>query len=173
MIPPTISRSGSPHVLDVLDVLDGARWHNSRSLVLPDNITVMPLPPYRPEFNPVETNRQLLRQNHLAHRVFGSYDDIDDVFCAAWNSFIASARLASPQLPRANGRGSEDNALGITKPSARFGQGNRSPSPRPGRMCEGPRLRPVPAPCQVALNLTVEINGAMRGSGRVADVSRA
>ena len=26
-------------------ILDGAGWHNSKSLVVPDNITLMPLPP--------------------------------------------------------------------------------------------------------------------------------
>ena len=59
-------------------VLDGAGWHISKSLIVPDNITLMPLPPYSPELNPVENLWQYLRQNHLANRVFDSYDDIVD-----------------------------------------------------------------------------------------------
>jgi transposase len=77
-------------------VLDGAGWHSSKSLVVPQNITLMPLPPYSPELNPVENLWQYLRQNHLANRVFDSYEDIVTVCCDAWNKLIAMPqRLAS------------------------------------------------------------------------------
>ena len=36
-------------------VLDQAGWHGSGALVVPDNITLVPLPPYSPELNPVES----------------------------------------------------------------------------------------------------------------------
>ena len=35
-------------------VLDGAGWHGSKALCVPDNITLLPLPPEAPELNPVE-----------------------------------------------------------------------------------------------------------------------
>jgi len=35
-------------------VLDGAGWHVSKQLVVPANLTLIPLPPYSPELNPVE-----------------------------------------------------------------------------------------------------------------------
>ena len=35
-------------------VLDGAGWHAAADLALPDNLTRLPLPPYRPEPKPVE-----------------------------------------------------------------------------------------------------------------------
>ena len=36
-------------------ILDGAGWHKTGgALVVPDNITLLPLPPYAPELNPVE-----------------------------------------------------------------------------------------------------------------------
>ncbi|CAO3459805.1 Mobile element protein [Azospirillum largimobile] len=35
-------------------VLDGAGWHASKSLIVPTNLTLVPLPPYSPECNPVE-----------------------------------------------------------------------------------------------------------------------
>ena len=35
-------------------ILDGASWHNSHGLVVPGNITLLALPPYSPELNPVE-----------------------------------------------------------------------------------------------------------------------
>jgi transposase len=35
-------------------VLDGASWHTSPRLCVPANITLLPLPRYAPELNPVE-----------------------------------------------------------------------------------------------------------------------
>ena len=35
-------------------ILDQAGWHTSKSLIVPDNITLLPLPPRSPELNPVE-----------------------------------------------------------------------------------------------------------------------
>ena len=35
-------------------VLDGAGWHVSDDLVVPANLTLIPLPSYSPELNPVE-----------------------------------------------------------------------------------------------------------------------
>ncbi|MGI3212810.1 hypothetical protein ACROSR_17060 [Roseovarius tibetensis] len=34
-------------------MLDGAGWHGSTILELPDNISLLLLPPYAPELNPV------------------------------------------------------------------------------------------------------------------------
>ena len=35
-------------------VLDGAGWHDARALTVPGNLTLVPLPAYSPELNPVE-----------------------------------------------------------------------------------------------------------------------
>ncbi len=72
-----------------LVVLDGAGWHNSPRLMLPDNVVLLPLPPYAPELNPVENIWQYLRQNHLSHRVWQTYQQIIDACRDAWNSLIA------------------------------------------------------------------------------------
>ena len=37
-----------------LVLVDQAGWHQSKRLVVPDNITLMPLPAKAPELNPVE-----------------------------------------------------------------------------------------------------------------------
>jgi len=69
--------------------LDGAGWHQvGGKLRIPDNISLLPLPPYSPELNPVENIWQFLRQNHLANRVFDTYAAIVDACCAAWNDLI-------------------------------------------------------------------------------------
>src|SRR5260221_9959262 len=48
-----ISRTVMPGAHAVL-LLDQAGWHPSSKLDIPDNITLMPLPPKSPELNPVE-----------------------------------------------------------------------------------------------------------------------
>ena len=70
-------------------VLDGAGWHRpGEKLRVPDNISLLPLPPYSPELNPQENVWQYLRQNYLSNRVYETYDAIVDACCHAWNSLI-------------------------------------------------------------------------------------
>ena len=68
-------------------ILDGAGWHGSTKLEVPDNITLLKLPPYAPELNPMENVWAYLRANKLAISVFESYDEIVDKCCDAWNFF--------------------------------------------------------------------------------------
>lgn len=68
-------------------VMDGAGYHGPAALEVPDNITILTLPPYSPELNPIENVWQYLRQNFLANRVFDDYEAILDACCQAWNAF--------------------------------------------------------------------------------------
>jgi transposase len=67
---------------------DQAGWHLSAKLVVPANITIVPLPPKSPELNPVENIWQFMRENWLSNRVFQSYDDLVDHCCNAWNKLV-------------------------------------------------------------------------------------
>ena len=78
-----ISRTVARRVHAVL-MLDGAGWHVSSDLIVPANITPLPLPPRAPELNPVENVWPFLRDNWLANRVFTSYEDTVDRCCEAW-----------------------------------------------------------------------------------------
>ena len=69
-------------------MLDQAGWHMSTKLVVPANMTLLPLPPRSPELNPAENIWQFLRENWLSNRVFASYDDIVENCCDAWNKLI-------------------------------------------------------------------------------------
>ena len=69
-------------------VLDQAGWHLAGALVVPTNITLLPLPPRSPELNPVENVWQFLRDNHLSNRVFKGHDDIVAHCCDAWNGLM-------------------------------------------------------------------------------------
>ena len=68
-------------------ILDGAGWHASRALVVPDNLTLVALPPYAPELNPIENVWAYLRANRLAISVMDGWDDIVARCCEAWNFF--------------------------------------------------------------------------------------
>jgi hypothetical protein len=69
-------------------VVDGAGWHRSPKLVVPENIVLMKLPPYAPELNPAENIWEYLRGNALSHQVWETYEDIVDACCSAWNSLM-------------------------------------------------------------------------------------
>lgn len=69
-------------------LLDQAGWHLSSRLIVPSNITILPLPAKCPELNPQENVWQFIRDNWLSNRVFKSYEDIVDHCCFAWNRLI-------------------------------------------------------------------------------------
>ncbi len=83
-----IARAVTPGAHAVL-VLDGAGWHGGKDLIVPDNVTLLPLPPYAPELNPVENVWQYLRGNWLSNQVFDTYEDIIHAGCDAWRKLIA------------------------------------------------------------------------------------
>lgn len=70
-------------------ILDQAGWHGARALVVPENLTLLPLPPYSPELNPIENLWQFLKHNFLNSRVFADYQAIVDACCDAWNRLRA------------------------------------------------------------------------------------
>jgi transposase len=77
-------------------LLDRAGWHQSRKLRLPENTSLLPLPPYSPELNPPENVWQYLRQNEWSNRVYESYKDILRACRDGWNNLMAQPdRLAS------------------------------------------------------------------------------
>lgn len=70
-------------------VLDGAGWHQTGGeLAVPDNITLLPLPPYAPELNPMENVWEYLRANKLCALVWDTYDAIVDACSTAWHFLI-------------------------------------------------------------------------------------
>ncbi|WP_408886982.1 IS630 family transposase [Limobrevibacterium gyesilva] len=71
-------------------ILYGARWHQTGDrLRLPANISLLPLPPYSPQLNPIENIWQFLRRNYLSNCVFDTYAAIVDACCSAWNALVA------------------------------------------------------------------------------------
>jgi transposase len=71
-----------------LVLLDQAGWHTTGKLDVPENITLIALPPKAPELNPVENVWQFMRENWLSNRIFKSQDEIVALSCEAWNKLI-------------------------------------------------------------------------------------
>lgn len=65
-------------------VLDGAGWHSSKALRVPANITLVPLPPYSPELNPVERVWLHLKARFLSLRLLNDYKAIVTAASRAW-----------------------------------------------------------------------------------------
>jgi hypothetical protein len=70
-------------------VLDGAGWHGAKAPDVPANVTLVHLPPYSPQLNPVERVWLFLRERSLSLRVFKGYRAIVDACCAAWSRLAA------------------------------------------------------------------------------------
>jgi transposase len=70
-------------------VLDRAGWHKAKRLVVPSNVTLVWLPPYSPQLNPVERLWLFLRERHLSQRLLDTYDAVVDALCRAWNALTA------------------------------------------------------------------------------------
>ena len=58
-------------------VLDRATWHRSRDLKIPSNLSLLHLPPYAPELNPMENVYNDLKSNYLSNRVFEALEEIN------------------------------------------------------------------------------------------------
>jgi hypothetical protein len=69
-------------------LVDQAGWHLSGALIVPPNITLIPLPAKCPELDPQENVWQFMRDNWLSNRIFKSFDDIVDHCCDAWNKLV-------------------------------------------------------------------------------------
>ena len=87
-----ISTSVSLSAIALL-ILDGAGWHSSPHLIVPENIVLIPLPPYAPELNSVENIWDYLRSNFLSHCVWDTYEAILDACCDAWNALMAKSEV--------------------------------------------------------------------------------
>ncbi len=74
--------------------VDQAGWHQAKALKVPENIRLLPQPPYSPEVNPVEHLWEELREKYFHHRIFSSLDLLSDERGLGLNELTADkARL--------------------------------------------------------------------------------
>ena len=65
----------------VIMLVDGAGWHRSNGLKVPENIRLIQQPSHSPELNPVEHLWEELRENYLPNKAFKSLDAVEQALC--------------------------------------------------------------------------------------------
>ncbi|MDR3375823.1 MAG: IS630 family transposase, partial [Ancalomicrobiaceae bacterium] len=97
------SASLAPNVHAIL-VMDKAGWHVTGRLKVPPNVSLVRLPPYSPELNPVERVWLHLKERYLSHHVFADVPAIVDACAKAWNDLVADKgrrrQSHQPSLPQ-------------------------------------------------------------------------
>jgi len=74
-----IDEVASRHPRDrIVMILDRAGWHTSGLLKIPENMRLLPLPPYAPELNPAEHIWDDLREKSFHNSVFDSIDALEN-----------------------------------------------------------------------------------------------
>ena len=96
-------------------LMDKAGWHIAGDLVVPSNLSLVFLPPYSPELNPIERLWLHLRDNRFSHCVFQTTGEIVDSCCDAWNWMLGqTGRIRSlcsyPWLARVGGAQSREKS---------------------------------------------------------------
>lgn len=105
MIAPTVNTDYMNHHLrfiseevgddvHVILVLDQAGWHKAKGLKIPKNITLLYLPAYSPELNPIERLWAYIKSHYLSNRAYKDYNDLFETTKEAWNK-ISSEKFCS------------------------------------------------------------------------------
>ncbi len=71
---------------EILMVCDGAAWHKSKAMVVPNNIKLLNIPPYTPEMNPIEQIWRELRTQGFRNEVFSTLEKVVDRLCVTINN---------------------------------------------------------------------------------------
>ena len=64
-------------------VMDKAPWHTAGKLKLPENMTLLFLPPYSPQLNPVEHLWKEIREKYFCNKVFKNIDAVENTLMEA------------------------------------------------------------------------------------------
>ena len=65
----------------ILWCCDGAAWHKSKSLQVPENIELFYIPPYTPEMNPIEQIWKELRKLGFRNEIFATLERVVNRLC--------------------------------------------------------------------------------------------
>jgi transposase len=75
-----------PNGAHAIMILDQAGYHVSHELRVPENVTLLYLPPYSPELNPMENLWHFLRSHYWSNRIYPDYEALLDAATAAWTT---------------------------------------------------------------------------------------
>lgn len=68
-----------------LMLVDGAGWHTSKKLKIPENIRLIKQPSHSPELNPVEHIWKEVREKELYNKAFRPLDEVEHSLCQGLN----------------------------------------------------------------------------------------
>ena len=74
--------------------MDGAGWHKSKTLVVPENIRIVYLPPYSLALNLVERLWQHIKSNTIRNQIYESLQSIEDKICQYLTTLTAQTLLS-------------------------------------------------------------------------------
>jgi transposase len=74
-------------------IWDGAGFHRSKALRVPPNITLIQLPAYSPELNPIENLWGYLKSHYWSNKVHADYDDLEKAAINAWRTAVLNPQL--------------------------------------------------------------------------------
>jgi hypothetical protein len=86
---------------------DGAGFHTSNRLCMPEIVTPLKLPAYSPELNPIENLWHYLKSHYWSNRAYDDYEALEVAAVEAWHHAVLDSELmktvcAAPFLKRAN-----------------------------------------------------------------------
>jgi transposase len=70
--------------------VDGAGWHRSHTVQVPENTRLLFQPPYSPELNPVEHIWDDIREKYVNNCQFSSLDALQERLCTALNALSSN-----------------------------------------------------------------------------------
>jgi putative transposase len=66
---------------------------NYRNHWRPANVTIIQLPPYSPELNPIENLWHYLKSHFWSNRAYADYDELEQAAVHAWKQAVLDADL--------------------------------------------------------------------------------
>lgn len=77
---------------NIILVLDGAGWHKSSTLMVPENIMLIHLPAYSPELNPTERLWAYMKYHLIRNKIYSSIsmleNAVSDFVCGLTNDIV-------------------------------------------------------------------------------------
>lgn len=74
-------------------VWDQAGFHTAKALTVPPNVTIIELPPYSPELNPIENLWHYLRSHYWSNRSYEDYNALMDAATEAWKDACLNTKI--------------------------------------------------------------------------------
>lgn len=74
-------------------IWDGAGFHTCKRLRVPENITLVQLPPYSPELNPMENLWHYLKSHYWSNRAYADYAELEEAAMDAWQAAVLKPEL--------------------------------------------------------------------------------